>query len=71
MTGWLVLFLIIVGGYVISLMLNPWVQCSKCHGKPKSQGWLYSYAHHICSKCGGSGQQPRLGLKLFPGMRQP
>ena len=71
MPDWLVLTLIIFGGYVISLMLNPWVKCSKCHGKPKSQGWFYSYAHHICSKCGGSGQQPRLGRRLFFGMRQP
>jgi hypothetical protein len=48
-------------------MLNPWVKCSKCQGKPKHQGWAYSYAHHFCSKCGGSGQQVRLGRKLFFG----
>jgi DnaJ-class molecular chaperone len=53
--------------YVVSLMLNPWVKCSKCQGKPKHQGWAYSYAHHFCSKCGGSGQQVRLGRKLFFG----
>ena len=51
--------------YVVSLTLNPWVKCSKCHGKPKKQGSLFSYAHHICDKCGGSGQQVRFGRRLF------
>ena len=51
--------------YVVSLMFNPWVKCSKCHGKPKKQGFLFSYAHNICDKCGGSGQQVRFGRRLF------
>jgi hypothetical protein len=51
--------------YVVSLTLNPWVKCSKCHGKPKKQGSLFSYAHHICDKCGGSGQQVRFGRRYF------
>jgi DnaJ-class molecular chaperone len=50
---------------VVSLMLNPWVKCSKCQGKPKQQGWAFSYAHHFCDKCGGKGQQVRFGRKLF------
>jgi DnaJ-class molecular chaperone len=51
--------------YVVSLTLNPWVKCSKCHGKPKKQGSLFSYAHHTCDKCGGSGQQVRFGRRFF------
>jgi hypothetical protein len=26
--------------YAVSLMLNPWVKCSKCHGKPEEAGRL-------------------------------
>jgi len=66
---WLVLA-IIVAGYLISLFLNPWVKCSKCGGKPKSQGLVYGYAHHICSKCKGTGQQLRLGRRLL-GLGKP
>jgi hypothetical protein len=59
----ILLFVVLVGTWVASLFLNPWVKCSKCQGKPKSQGWLYSYAHHFCKKCGGTGQQVRWGSK--------
>jgi hypothetical protein len=61
----LVLVAIILVTYRVSLALNPWVACSKCDGKPKKQGAIFSYAHHICDKCGGSGQQLRLGRRLF------
>jgi DnaJ-class molecular chaperone len=64
------LLVILGGGYLLSLRLNPWVACSKCQGKPKQQGWIYRSAHHICNKCGGSGQQLRLGRKLT-GMGNP
>jgi hypothetical protein len=53
------------GAYYVSLVRNPWVTCSRCKGKPKSQGWLFGYAHRICSKCNGTGQQLRLGSKVF------
>jgi DnaJ-class molecular chaperone len=61
----LVLGLVLVGGYFVSLRLNPWVKCSKCHGQPKKQGSFFGYAHHPCDKCDGKGQQVRFGRKLF------
>lgn len=61
----LVLGLVLLVGWIVSLRLNPWVKCSKCHGQPKTQGAFYGYAHHICDKCGGKGQQVRFGRKLF------
>jgi DnaJ-class molecular chaperone len=57
--------LLIGGGYVLSLKLNPWVKCSKCKNNPKIKGWVYNHAHHVCPKCQGSGQQLRLGRKVL------
>jgi DnaJ-class molecular chaperone len=62
-----VLVLVVVGGWLVSLWFNPWVKCSKCQNKPKIKGWIYSDAHHICDKCGGTGQQLRVGRKQFFG----
>ena len=56
-----------LGVWVVSLWLNPWVKCSKCQGKPKIKGWIYSNAHHICDKRRGTGQQLRVGRKEFFG----
>jgi DnaJ-class molecular chaperone len=66
-TGLLVLLLIaiVIGGYVTSLKLNPWVKCSNCQGKQRKHGWVFSRAHHNCPKCGGTGRQARLGRKLL------
>jgi DnaJ-class molecular chaperone len=61
----LLLIAIVIGGYAASLKLNPWVKCSKCHGKQRAQGWVFSNTHHNCPKCGGTGRQVRLGRKLF------
>jgi DnaJ-class molecular chaperone len=55
------------GLWVGSLWLNPWTKCSKCQGKPKIKGWIFSEAHHICDKCGGTGQQLRVGRKQIFG----
>jgi hypothetical protein len=70
----LLVFLAIVAGamgiYYVSLIRNPWVDCSKCHGKPRPRAWVFGYAHHVCSKCQGTGQQLRLGRRLF-GMGPP
>ena len=66
MTGELlgVLALVVVG-YIVSLKLNPWVTCSRCKNKPKSRGWVFGYAQHVCSKCQGSGLQLRFGRRFL------
>ena len=60
----------VIGVYYVSLKLNPWVECSRCHGKVRPQGWFFNYAHHVCPKCQGTGQQLRFGRRLF-GMGPP
>jgi DnaJ-class molecular chaperone len=62
----IVLVLILIGvGYVASLYLNPYVTCTKCQGKSMSKGWVFNYSHHICSRCQGTGQQPRWGTRFL------
>ena len=61
------ILLIGLGVYIVSLYLNPFVDCSRCKGKPKQKGWMFSYAKHVCDKCGGSGLQMRLGRRFLPG----
>jgi excinuclease UvrABC ATPase subunit len=66
------LFLIIVGVialYVSSLFLSPYVKCSRCNNKPKRRGFMFSYAHHVCPKCKGTGQQVRLGTRVLDSLR--
>jgi DnaJ-class molecular chaperone len=62
-----VVFAILIGGYVLSLKLNPWVLCSNCKNKPKVKGWVANHAHHVCPKCKGTGQQLRFGRRFIFG----
>lgn len=57
-------------GYYYSLKLNPWVVCKKCHGTPRLKGLVFKHAQRICPRCGGTGQELRLGRRLF-GMGRP
>jgi DnaJ-class molecular chaperone len=61
---------VVILGYIVSLKINPWVKCSRCGGNPKKTGSVFGYAHHFCPKCKGTGQQPRLGSRLFFGPRK-
>lgn len=66
------LFVIVVAFiaiYVASLFLSPYVKCSRCKNKPKRRGWMFSYAHHVCPKCNGTGQQVRFGTRVLDTMR--
>jgi DnaJ-class molecular chaperone len=61
--------LLVIVGYVISLKFNPYVRCSRCKNKPKRKAWLFGYAHHVCAKCQGTGQQLRFGRRFL--FKQP
>jgi DnaJ-class molecular chaperone len=51
--------------YVGSLLINPYVTCSRCGGSPRKKGSIFSYAHHSCPKCKGTGQQLRFGRRFL------
>jgi hypothetical protein len=65
MLGGFVVVVALIGFYVASLHFNPWVKCSKCHGKPRPRAWVFGYAHHVCPRCDGTGHQVRFGRRLF------
>jgi DnaJ-class molecular chaperone len=67
----LLIFAIPISLYVASLKLSPWVKCSKCKNTPKRKGWVASYAHHVCPRCKGSGQELRFGRKFLFGEPVP
>ncbi len=66
--GWfVVLALVAGGGYLISLRLHPFRQCSACCGllaPGRHHGALFGYAHRRCKRCGGTNRQERLGVRL-------
>ena len=62
--GLILLTAVVVGSYILSLRLNPYVMCKKCHNSPKIKGWVFR-AHHTCPRCKGTGQQVRWGYKFF------
>ena len=54
-------------GYYLSLRIHPLTKCRVCNGGGRHFGTVYGYAHRRCRKCGGSGRQDRLGVRLFLG----
>ena len=64
----LIVISIIAGlGYYLSLRIHPLTKCKVCSGGGRHFGTMYAYAHRRCRKCGGSGRQDRLGVRLFLG----
>jgi len=69
--AFLILVILPIVLYLASLKFNPYVKCSKCKNKPKIKGWMAAYAHHVCPKCKGTGQQVRFGRKFIFGEPVP
>jgi hypothetical protein len=69
MAALLLIALGFIGVYVLSLFLSPYVKCSRCQNKPKRRGFMFSYAHHVCPKCKGTGQQVRFGSRVLDTLR--
>ena len=64
MSALLVVVLSFMAVYIASLFLSPYVRCSRCNNKPKRRGFMFRYAHHVCPKCKGTGQQVRFGTRV-------
>lgn len=51
--------------YAVSLRIHPWRKCHWCKGRGKHDDRIFTWAHGLCSHCGGSGHWPRLGVRVF------
>jgi len=56
---------VLVLGYLLSLVLHPYARCSTCKGSPRHYGSIFSRAFRLCSACGGSGRERRLGARIL------
>jgi hypothetical protein len=67
----IVLGLLLAVGYLVSLRLNPYTTCHKCHGTGRVRGIFFSWARDFCPKCDGYGIVPRLGTFLLSAQNRP
>ncbi len=51
--------------YGISLQWRPWWPCRPCRGTGKTRDRIWKRARGTCRACGGKGQRPRLGIRIF------
>ncbi|MBV9382569.1 MAG: hypothetical protein JOY82_19370 [Streptosporangiaceae bacterium] len=59
--------LVVAVGYFVSLRIHPLTKCRVCNMTGRHFGSVYKGTYRRCRKCGGSGRQDRLGVKLFYG----
>jgi hypothetical protein len=59
--GLIVAALILAVGYWMSVRLNPRIAHRSCRGTGRPAGRIYTWAHHKCAGCGGSGRVIRYG----------
>lgn len=60
--------LVVVLGYYLSLRIHPTIRCKRCDSGSRHYDLVYSErARHACPRCGGTGRQKRLGVRLFIG----
>lgn len=62
----LVVALILLGGYLLSVWINPFAPCRWCKGTPKTYGMIFTKAFDLCRHCEGRGRRMRFGARLFP-----
>lgn len=61
----IIIVLLIVVGYVGSLVVHPFRICKGCKGTGRHRGTLFTYSHRQCTSCGGQGRHRRLGTVLI------
>ena len=64
--------LVIIGlvaavGYLVSLRIHPLTKCPVCKMTGRHFGSVYTNSYRRCRKCGGTGRQDRLGVRVFYG----
>jgi len=66
----LIFAVIVVLIYYVSLRVHPMTRCKRCDSSSRNYDLVYSdRTRRTCPSCKGSGQQERLGVRLFLGPR--
>lgn len=60
-----VVVVVLVVGYLVSLLLHPQTSCRACGGRGRNRGFVYRYSMGACGRCGGSGRKDRFGRRLL------
>lgn len=67
----LVLAAVVGVGYWVSLRRHPYVRCSRCHGRGRAWGKIFTRSYALCGGCGGTGHSARWGTRLLPAAYRP
>jgi len=57
--------LILLGGYILSIYLHPYVRCEKCKGLGRHWGSVFTNSLRPCHRCSGTGRKRRLGAVIL------
>lgn len=62
----IVIVAVLAGGayYAWSLRVHPWRTCRRCKGGTRRDP-VFRYARGSCTRCGGRGRLPRLGIRVL------
>lgn len=51
--------------YFISCALHPYLNCKKCDGRGKHNGYVWEKSYRSCTRCSGTGRRRRWGTYLL------
>jgi hypothetical protein len=57
--------ILVVVGYVVSLVLHPHRRCRNCKGTGREPGGMFTWGDRACTRCGGSPRHRRWGVRLL------
>jgi hypothetical protein len=56
----------LLAAWAVSLLLHPYTACGSCKGTPRSYGTIATRSFRLCTGCGGTGRQLRVGARMWP-----
>jgi hypothetical protein len=62
-----VIGLVAAVGYFVSLRIHPLTKCRVCNMSGRHYSAVFPNSYRRCRKCGGTGRQDRLGVRVFYG----
>jgi len=56
---------VVLGGYLLSVLLHPYLKCGACDGSGRHHGGVFRAGFRPCHKCSGRGRKRRVGAVLI------